>query len=144
MLFTVKDTRTRDFDCRFVSWIGFPLYIMKVLQYMYITFNLIRIMANYSDRYPAKFGSVCIRSERTFTCIIEQISGRMVSKCRRYIFGCFDALPRNVITWIKIQQLILLEEMPENLLHFKYWSKNFFYNCLGSLMVKCQASDLKV
>jgi len=28
------------------------------------------------------------------------------------IFGCFDALPRNVKSWIKIYQLILLEKMP--------------------------------
>jgi len=37
----------------------------------------------------------------------------MVSKSRRYIFGCFDALPRNIMGGIKILQLILLEEMSE-------------------------------
>jgi len=39
----------------------------------------------------------------------------MVSEGRRYIFGCFDALPRDVVSWIEIHQLILMEEMPENL-----------------------------
>ena len=50
----------------------------------------------------------------------------MVSKCRRCIFGCFDALPRNIIGWIKIHQLILQKEMPDNFQHFKYLSKIFF------------------
>ena len=35
---------------------------------------------------------------------IEKITGRMVSECRRYIF-------QNISSWIKIYQLILLEEM---------------------------------
>jgi len=38
----------------------------------------------------------------------------MVSECRRYIFGYFEALPRKIISWNKIHQLILLKEMPEN------------------------------
>jgi len=38
----------------------------------------------------------------------------MESECRRYVFGCFDALPRTIIGWIKIYQLILLKEMAEN------------------------------
>jgi len=50
----------------------------------------------------------------------------MVSKCRRCIFGCFDALPRNIIGWIKIHQLIFQKEMPDNFQHFKYLSKIFF------------------
>jgi len=37
----------------------------------------------------------------------------MERECRRYIFGCYDALPRNIVSWIKIHPLILLEEMPE-------------------------------
>jgi len=37
----------------------------------------------------------------------------MQSECRRYLFGWFDAMPRNIISWIKINQLILLKEMPE-------------------------------
>jgi len=45
---------------------------------------------------------------------IEHIRGRMVSECRRYIFGCFDALPRNSKSWINIHQLILLKELPEH------------------------------
>jgi len=52
----------------------------------------------------------------------------MVSECRRYIFGYFDALPRNIMSWNKIHQLILLKEMPENVLHFKYLSKIFFHH----------------
>jgi len=44
---------------------------------------------------------------------IEKIRGRMVSECRRHIFGHFDALPRNIISWNKIHQLVLLKEMPE-------------------------------
>jgi len=50
----------------------------------------------------------------------------MVSECRRYIFGCFDVLPRNIRSWIKIHQLILLEEMPENFEHSKSFSKKIF------------------
>jgi len=50
----------------------------------------------------------------------------MVSKCRRCIFGCFDALPRNIIGWIKIHQLTLQKEMPDNFQHFKYMSKKLF------------------
>ena len=61
---------------------------------------------------------------------IEYIRGRMVSKCRRYIFGCFDSLPRNIISWIKIHQLILVEKMPENFEHFKYLSKFCFPSVL--------------
>jgi hypothetical protein len=30
------------------------------------------------------------------------------------MFGFFDALPINIVTWIKIHQLILPEEMHEN------------------------------
>jgi len=47
----------------------------------------------------------------------------MVSECRRYKFGYFDALPRNIIIWNKIHQLILLKEMPEIFKDFKYLSK---------------------
>jgi len=44
----------------------------------------------------------------------------MVSECRLYIFGCFDALPRNTLSWIKIHQLILLKEIPKKFEHLKY------------------------
>jgi len=37
----------------------------------------------------------------------------MVSESRRYILGCFDTLPRNIMGWIKIHQLILMKEMRE-------------------------------
>jgi len=52
----------------------------------------------------------------------------MVSECRRYIFGYFDVLPRNIISWNKIHQLILLKEMPENFELIKYLSKFFFFH----------------
>jgi len=69
----------------------------------------------------------------------------MVSKCRRCIFGCFDALPRNIIGWFKIHQLILQKEMPDNFQHLKYLLKFFFFLiCLGGLVVECQARYLKV
>jgi len=60
----------------------------------------------------------------------------MVSEYRRYIFGRFDALPRNIRSWIKIHQLILLEGMSKNFLHLKSLSKIFFPSCLGGLVVK--------
>jgi len=53
-------------------------------------------------------------------------------------------LPRSIISWIKIHQLILLEEIPEHFEHFKYLSKYFFPICLGGLVVESQASYLKV
>jgi len=56
----------------------------------------------------------------------------MVSESRRYIFGCFDALPRNSICWINIHQLILLK------------NSNTSNTCPGCLVVECHASNLKV
>jgi len=50
----------------------------------------------------------------------------MVSECRRYIFGYFDALPRNILSWNKIHQLILLKEMPEKFLTLQILVKFFF------------------
>jgi len=63
----------------------------------------------------------------------------MVSECHRYIFGCLDALP----SWIKIHQLILLQEMPEKFGHFKYLS-NFFPHKSWWVVVECQASYMKI
>jgi len=54
----------------------------------------------------------------------------MVSECRRYIFGYFDALPRIIMSWNKIYQLILLKEMPEKFQHLKYLSTFFFSSAL--------------
>jgi len=67
----------------------------------------------------------------------------MVSDCRRYIFCCFDALLRNIISWIKIHQLILLKEMPEN-----FNTTNTCQNIIilpgWSSGVECQTNYLKV
>jgi len=50
----------------------------------------------------------------------------MVSEFRHYIFGCFDALPKNIISLIKIHQLMLLEEMPKNFLHINTCQKQIY------------------
>jgi len=62
--------------------------------------------------------------------IIEKIKGRMVSKCRRHIFVCYNVLPRNIISWIKIHQLILLKEMAENVNTSNTCKKKIFSSAL--------------
>jgi len=62
----------------------------------------------------------------------------MVREGRRYLFGCFDALPRNIMSWIKIDQLILLEEISKN---FQYFKQKKSSTCLSGLVVECQAQS---